>query len=290
MISAIIFAAALLSLYLAFRYFNLARHLHNIPRAKIRSAPQGYVEIVGRARSLLPVPARTPETATACVWYEYHYREVHGDDSTVDVLRTTESFLIEDASGSCRIDPVHMRIESRSRKFNWFRKLALSSESGLIEMRWIGIGDRVHAYGKFTTLRSDFSSRRQEMIKTRLAALKSNHELRKLLDHNRDGVIDAREWEQAREQTIAEVDAEIAELQKNQNQDSIGHVLRAPDDAGLPFLLSSYSEMKIITRYRFFALMWMLCFLLLGAIIVDAYFTDWIGYEFERLLRPPQST
>ena len=125
------------------------------------------------------------------------------------------------------------------------------------------------------------------MIKTRLAALKSNHELRRLLDHNRDGVIDAREWEQAREDTIAEVDAEIAELQKNQNQDAIGHVLRAPDDAELPFLLSSYSEMKIITRYRFFALMWMLSFLIIGAIIIDAYFIDWIGYEFERLLQPP---
>ena len=39
--------------------------------------------------------------------------------------------------------------------------------------------------------------------------------------------------------------------------------------------------------YKILALLFLLSFLFFGAAIVDAYFVDWLGYEFERLLRPP---
>ena len=288
MILVIFIAAGLLSRLMAFQYFNRARHLLHIPRAKIRSAPQGYVEIVGRAKSLLPVPARTPEREEPAVWYEYLYREGPGNEGApLEVLRTAESFLLEDETGICRIDPIPMQIEARSRKVDLPNKWGLSSHPGLISLRWIGVGEKIRAYGKFTTLRSDFAGRRDEMIKTRLGALKRDRDMMLKLDLDGDGLVDGAEWETARERITREVDAEIIELQQQHDESSLGHVLRAPDDGKLPYLLSSYAEMKIVSRYRYAGAIFLLLFVLAMAAIADAYFIDWLDDGFEHMLEPP---
>ena len=281
-------AAAIACLFLAFWFFNRARHLRNIPRARIRSAPQGYVEIVGRAKPLGDIPYHTPVGKHPCVWFEYRYRDTGGDgDLSVQMLRTSQSFMVEDETGSCRIDPVPMRIEARSGKVDLLSKLGLSSHPGLVSLRWIGVGEQVHAYGKFTTLRSDFASRRDETIKTRLGALKRDRDMMLELDLDGDGLVDGDEWETARERITREVDAEIIELQKQHDESALGHVLRAPDDGKLPYLLSSYAEMKIVSRYRYAGAVFLLLFVLALAAIADAYFIDWLGDGFERMLEPP---
>ena len=286
--SLLFIAAAAGCLFAAFWFSSQARHLRAIPRARIRSAPQGYVEIFGRAKSLSSVPYRTPEDGRPCVWFEYRYREPGSEEGIPGTtLRTSQSFLIEDETGSCRVDPVSMRIETRSRKDNFFNKWSLTAQPGLISLRWIGVGEKVHAYGKFTTLSSDFSSRKKDMIQSRLQALKRDREMMSRLDRDGDGIISGDEWEQAREGIVREVEVEILELQKQQDQRALGHVLRAPDDGRLPYLVSSFAQMNIVSRYRLLALFFGLLFLLLGGAIVDAYFVDWVGYEFDRLLEVP---
>ncbi len=281
-------AAAAASLFFGFWFLNRARHLRNIPRTKIRSAPQGYVELEGRARPLGQIPYHTPLGKHPCVWFEYLYRESASDKGMhAQVVRTSQSFLLEDETGVCRIDPIPMQIETRSRKVNLPNKWGLSTHPGLISLRWIGVGEKIQAYGKFTTLRSDFAGRREEMIKSRLAALKRDREAMLRLDLDGDGKVDGGEWDIAREDVIREVEAEVAELQKQHDESSLGHVLRAPDDDRLPFLLTGYAEMKIVARYRLIAAILLLLFVLLLAAIVDAYFIDWIDYEFERGLQPP---
>ena len=285
MFAIIFIVVATISLFLAVRYFNLARHLQNIPRSKIRSAPQGHIEIIGRARPLVPVPYYLPETDIPCVWFELSYRHGQGDSSATEFKRTESSFLVDDGTGTCRIDPQAMAIETRAGKDNQLNKLGLENQSGLLSARWIAVDETVHAYGRFDTLTSDFHQQKEDMIRQRLSALKKDQSLMQQFDADNDGRIDVAEWDRARELVRQDVEVHFREKQQAQdNRDAI-HVLRPPDDDRLPFLVSSFEELKTIRRYRLYALGFLLLFAVSGAALVDAYFLDWLDYEFGRSLQ-----
>ena len=285
MFALIFIVVAAVSLFFAVRYFNLARHLQNIPRSKIRSAPQGYIEIVGRARPLAAVPFYAPESDTPCVWFELSYRHVQGDSSTTEFKRSESSFLIDDGTGLCRVDPHAMTFETRAGTHNELNKLGLEGQSGLLSARWIGVDETVHAYGRFDTLASDFQQQKEDLLRQRLGALKKDQALMRQFDHNRDGIVDGEEWESARESVRQQVEEQFRERQQTQDSSDAIHVLRPPDDDRLPFLVSSFAEIKTVRRYRLCALGFLLLFIASGAALVDAYFLDWLDYEFGRTLR-----
>lgn len=285
MFAFIFIVIATISLFFAVRYFNLARHLQHIPRSKIRSASQGYIEIVGQARPLVPVPLHAPETDIPCVWLELTYRHVQGDSSTTEFKRTESSFLVDDGTGLCRIDPHTMAIETRAGKNNELQKLGLGGSSGLLSARWIAVGETVHAYGKFDTLANDFHQQKKDLIKQRLNALKQDQALMQRFDRDRDGRVDIDEWERAREFVRQDVEDHFRDRQRAQDSEDEIHVLRPPDDDRLPFLVSSFEEIRTIRRYQLYALGFLLLFLVSGAALVDAWFLDWLDYEFARSLQ-----
>ena len=271
-------ASSAISIYLSFRYFNLARHLQNIPTAKIRSAPQGYIELIGRAKPIVPVPYYVPESNIPCVWFECEYEEINSNNSDPEIKRTTQSFLIDDGTGACRIDPFAINVVTKSRKSRLTMKY-LNTTSRLLSVRWIAVGEVIHAYGRFTTLYSDYQKQEKDLINSRLKALKNDRELMKKFDTNNDGFVDGQEWDIARGVIKKEVNEYILGKQKKQKDKVSENVLQQPDDKKLPYLVSCNRELKVIRRYKLFALGFFLLFLLLSAAIVDTYFLGWLAYE-----------
>ncbi|MEJ2141596.1 MAG: hypothetical protein P8Y24_04455 [Gammaproteobacteria bacterium] len=54
-----------------FRNVQRARIIEDTPTSKIRSAAQGYVEIIGRGQYFNKSPVIAPLTLTECIWYSF---------------------------------------------------------------------------------------------------------------------------------------------------------------------------------------------------------------------------
>lgn len=89
-----------------------ARLIEDTPTSRIRSAPQGYVELSGFARELgaRGLPLLAPLTQKPCVWFRYrieHYQH-SGKNSrwhTVESGNSEQWFELDDDSGRCCVDP-----------------------------------------------------------------------------------------------------------------------------------------------------------------------------------------
>jgi len=254
-ISEIIFAAG--GLFLSYRYFKYVQYLKNIPTAKIRSAPQGYVELTGKARPFSSTPYYVPGTGIPCVWFECVYDERQGSGSKpmMVTIETEQCFLIDDDTGTCRIDPPDIEIITKNSG-------GIPGRSGFT--RWIGVGEEVHVFGVIETLHVNYRKQENELKRSRLKALKADRELMMKFDANNDGAIDIEEWESARKQVEQDVDNYIAEKHKQHKHKFVENVLRPPRDAYLPYLLSAYSELPVIRRYKLIS---SACFLVFLAIV-----------------------
>ena len=75
--------AAGLSGYGIFHFIRRARLIEDTPTAKVRSAAQGYLELIGRGKYLGDKPLVAPLTGTPCTWYSYKIeREVQSGKQT----------------------------------------------------------------------------------------------------------------------------------------------------------------------------------------------------------------
>lgn len=244
------FTTAMASLWMVFRYLNLIQLLRNIPTSKIRSSPQGYTELIGRAKPLDSVDFHAPGSDRRCVWFEYRYLKNPGDTNSITTKATRGSFLIDDGTGVCRVDPVYMRFETRHSTHS------IQHPTPVLTSRWIEVGEKIHVYGKFTTLRADYRAQRKEMLLTRLSALKNNRELIQQIDINTDGLIDGEEWERAVRDIEQEIDSQIDQLQNLHHNSPENHILRAPDDKRLPYLVSAHKEPHTVHVFIWYAALW----------------------------------
>ena len=69
-------AGAAFSAYQAWRNLCVVRLIEDTPAAKIRSAPQGYVEIEGIGRMMDGPPIIAKVSGLPCVWYRYKIEEL----------------------------------------------------------------------------------------------------------------------------------------------------------------------------------------------------------------------
>lgn len=114
-VSVIVGIVVLVAFQAIWRNWSRARLIEDTPTARIRSAPQGYVELEGEARLLPGPPIVAPLTGRRCVWYRYRIEhEEHTYDSkghsrshwrTVDSGTSEGLFELDDTTGRCVIDP-----------------------------------------------------------------------------------------------------------------------------------------------------------------------------------------
>ena len=280
--------------YAAFSGLRRARQIEDVPTARVRSAPQGYVELTGTAQSLDGDPIVSPLSRTVCCWYRFKVeRRAEKGWRGVDSGASDGIFLLRDETGDCIIDPegaevttehkrtwydngdgwgahgVHMRLPSLGRTSDTIVNVTerlFSGMGGGGDYRYteavILPGDPLYAIGRFHTVGpGERASTIRELTSAILREWKRRPEtLRERFDSDRDGKIDADEWERAR--SAAEREA-IREYAQQFRHDQL-HTLKKPADRRL-FLLSNLPEFGLLRRYRWQTRLGFGGFLLLAA-------------------------
>jgi hypothetical protein len=240
--------------YGALYYGRRAWRLADTPIARIRSAPQGYVELYGRARLMEGPPILAPLSLLPCAWYCYQVEERSNNRwQTVDSGESDSLFLLDDGTGRCVIDP-HGADFVKVRRDVWY-----GNESGARTHALWGIGtayryteqrllpgEELHAIGGFRTvggLREAPDTRRE--VAELLERWKRDPQRMAMFDRRRNGRIDPDEWEAARR--AAEKQVRREQLQQAVEPDI--HLLADTGDPARPFIIAAFREEGRLIRY-----------------------------------------
>ena len=95
------------------------RTVVDTPTARVRSAPQGYVELTGLS---LPYrgSVRAALTGLPCLWYRFKIEEKRGTGKsrrwvTVESGEADSPFLLDDGTGRCLVEPNGAELHCRGR-------------------------------------------------------------------------------------------------------------------------------------------------------------------------------
>ncbi|MAT65955.1 MAG: hypothetical protein CMN57_09960 [Gammaproteobacteria bacterium] len=267
-VSVIVGIVVLVAFHAIWRNWSRARLIEDTPTARIRSAPQGYVELEGEAGLLPGPPIVAPLTGRQCVWYRYRIEhEEHSFDSkgrsrshwrTVDSGTSEGLFALEDATGHCVIDPDGAEVHPDDKDVwrghsRWPSEGPPRRRGGLR----ISAGDYryteerllpgpLYAVGWFESVRSADGDLREATAALLRHWKQDQADLLARFDADGDGHIDAGEWEQARDaaqqQAIQERAHKAAEPAVN--------LLRRPASSSQAFILSAHPQDHLSRRYR----------------------------------------
>ena len=275
------------------RHFKRARLIEDMPTSRIRSASQGYTELVGVA-SLQGNPQLAPLSSTLCLWWRYTIEKYQstGKSShwvTVEKRACNQPFYLKDSTGICQVNPqgaeirchhrrswygntrrpiTHEATNSNARPSNGFLSLATTRLSIGRRYRYtehlILDGDPLYALGHFET---DSDSIRtlnpKQLTGNILSEWKLNFsDLLSRFDSNGDGELDIKEWKIVREAAQKEALTRQAAL----SSEPAEHLLSQPQHKGLPFLIGSQEQRQLSQRFRRKAFFYSLGFFLSGSL------------------------
>jgi hypothetical protein len=267
--------------YGAFRALRRARLVEDVPTSRVRSAAQGYVELVGTAELLPGEPIVAPLTGTPCAWYRYQVEEREPGRSgrtrewhTIEKGVSDGLFRLVDDSGACVVDPDDAEVTPSVRRV-WLgesrRPGAPPAGRGwgwLLGGRYryreeiIRPGDPLHAVGALRTVGSASEPAGvTDDVRHLLASWKRDPGRMRVFDANGDGHVDLQEWETARGAARAQVLRERAERAATPGIP----VLAQPAERGQPFILAALAQSDLARRYRWSAVARLVLFLLAGA-------------------------
>ena len=247
-----------------FRHQHRRRVMEDMPTARIRSASQGYVELIGQA---LPpdVPLFSPITRTPCCWYRFKIEKRDRDSnrnwSVEQQGVSTTQFWLDDDTARCIIDPEGAEVHALTRR-TWTGTTA-QLIPGTREVMTTGDNDHryteqlilpgqtLYALGWFASL-SPLQASSHAEVRERIAAWKADPQQRRAFDTNRDGELDMAEFEQLRQQAAAAVEAERRERAVQPQT----HVLRRPKEKRL-FLLTTEPHDDLTRTLRWQAWVWL---------------------------------
>ena len=258
----------------AFRSLARARILEDIPTSRVRSAPQGYVELQGFSRLLDGPPILAPLTQTRCTWWEYRIEKRSGDRErrwqTIDSAASDELFALEDESGRCIVDPEGAEVYPMITR-RWHgdsarpappdpRRRFLRGRYRYTEKR-MHDGDPLYAIGHFRTRYLSEQLDVDREVGDLLRRWKQDRaSLLERFDTNRDGEIDLAEWQRVRAAARREIRAEHRELGARPGLS----ILSAPQDRR-PFLLGALPQHDLSAKLRRRAIAGLVSFVVAGA-------------------------
>lgn len=221
---------------------NLKRYraIADTPTSRIASAPQGYIELVGRGRQPPGESLVSPVNGLPCLWYRYHVERRNNNRwEYVESGMSHDTFGMEDGSGNILIDPEGAEILAPRKQVmtsGEFRK----TEWTLIE------GDPIYVIGDHVTLGGPNAVLDKKAdLSTLLAEWKTDRvSLLARFDTDRNGDISLDEWEHARQRASDEVDRAHLDIRLKSGI----QLLRKPAH-GRPFLIANREVTALIRHF-----------------------------------------
>lgn len=238
----------------------------NTATSKIASAHQGYVEIEGITKNIELVPLVSPLTGTACVWYWVCVE--HNDNDEMGNMQKSawrriyqhqsENLIaVEDETGECLVDPESATIRPHVNR-QWYG----STEWPTGLTNHVGgsfFGDyryteklllphrSIYVLGWFKTITHDPYVVEPESIAALLREWKSDPLKMKSFDLDRNGSIDTKEWDLAREAARKQIyTQQLKEMQRSQQT----HLISANSQSRRPFFISADDQTALARRFR----------------------------------------
>lgn len=272
--------AALATLIATFVFVKRARLMTDTPTAKIRSAPQGYVELCGYGKMLDGPPIHAPLTHAPCVWWWYKIEERRTSHSngkrttrwvTIDQGRSDALFLLVDDTGECIVDPEAAKVipEIRQRWHGSTRRPTTGPSNGVFGFlgKYRYVEHRIaplhplYVLGQFRSQSVHHNFDEQSEVRELLTEWKRDETaLLREFDADGNGEIDLNEWEQVRAKAIAQVREKLADQAAHPDI----HVLARPSNRQ-PFILSAVPQETLVRRYRIQAALAFAGFLVSGS-------------------------
>lgn len=238
------------------------RLIRDTPTARLRSAPQGYVELIGRARpSRELVPAKL--TGIPCCWYRWRIeKRISSGRSqrwqTVEHGAFERPFVLDDGTGEGLVEPEGAMVRCRLTE-RWLSSvkgggrssasplaplLGLGSRYRMTEER-ISEDDAVYLLGYLETPRRG-SDERDALARELLRQWKRSPERMQRFDLDGNGEVDPSEWERAR--ALA---ADLAQQgERRVAAEPARSRIGATNDPRRPFLISTQGEAALVGQSR----------------------------------------
>ena len=271
----------ILTFYLAFRILKQCFITNDNPISKIRSAPQGYVELEGIQHYLPKKSLLSPLTKTNCTWYAYLIEEKRDKSwCVVESGESDEQFLIIDTTGQCVIYPEGADIFPHIHK-EW----SDSVFTNLCPRRYTELlltpNEYIYVSGVFCTLDNPKIKEQQEEVFKLIKEWKLDYP--KLLQDfnikvNQKGEIDPEDWEKVVKN--AEQQISLKYSKNSENSENI-KVVNTISKHGLmldqPFIISALRKKDLLKKLYFkFVGYFMLFFVLtIPTFTVQTWYIDW---------------
>lgn len=270
---------ALVSAATSINRLKTARVIEDTPTSKIRSAHQGYVELVGFAKTGPEQILLSALTQTPCLWYRYNIEryESSGKNSSwrsIESKTSDQAFTLNDGSGDCYVMPSRANV-STVRKRRWqgnSRHPTTISGSSIFSKRYryteelLCADDLLYVIGLFETRHppSPIAVRDAEMVKI-LSDWKQDYDkLTERFDRNGDGEIDIQEWELVR----AEAQRKADRQQRSTVPLNPVHTISYSPSRRQPYIIASSEPESLSRRYRWQAFALLLVSIVSGTALV----------------------
>lgn len=227
------------------------RAIAGTPTSRIASAAQGYVELQGAGRPLDINPLRSPLTGVTCLWYSYQVERKTSDNKweLLEQARSHTSFVLDDGSGRCLVDPEGAEVLTQHRK-RW-------NDGEYRYVEWtLQQQDRIYVLGNFVTRHPGQGLDAGADLNDLLTEWKQDKAgLLRRFDLDHDGQLDEREWSLARRLARGEIEKRHRELRA---QPELHLVQGAPSSL---YLISNYAPEKLARRFLYLAALQLAVFL-----------------------------
>jgi hypothetical protein len=243
------------------------RIIEDTPTSKVRSAAQGYVELIGTAKQMEDDNTTAALTGLPCLWYSYEVEKYYESAKrkgwrTVEKGASNWTISLSDETGICHLDPDKAHITasitdqwmgttSRPKKITGADQPLSVTSSGqyrYTENRIIN-GDPLFAIGLFQTVHApSIASQANSIMNGLLGDWKRNQEtLIQRFDADGDGTIDFNEWETARKTAATEADQQ---LENATDDGSPVHLMACPPSSRYPYLIATKPQHHLVTQFR----------------------------------------
>jgi hypothetical protein len=249
-----------LALYRLFASLRRDRFAADTPRARIRSAAQGYVRLEGEAGAPPEGAMSAPLSGLPCVWWDYKIERRQRTERNRDEWQVIERassvapFTLHDSDGECLVGPVGAEVTPTSHE-TWYgdtpRPACLPGPEGRgwsaerdyrYSERLICPGAHLTVLGELRS-RSTLESIEQEVGKLVVAWKQDQATLLARFDRNHDGQLDGEEWEAVRAAARQQVQAALGGGEARESV--VGQTTH-----GEPFLIAPLDGERLVRREK----------------------------------------